>query len=151
VAGQSMLPRMVIIWSIVGPLIDRESAHAPPPQATCATLRATAAQCIFSLDAAFPFQLLAGNRRLPHSSRLGETCPTPAHAKHGAFRSPRPCCRWKPQKQQATPKSGLRLAALQRMRDYRLLHSRTCSITQLVLPLRSTGFPAPDDSWLTAS
>ena len=30
---------------------------------------------IFPLDAAFRFKLLCGNPRLPHSSRLGETCP----------------------------------------------------------------------------
>ena len=32
-------------------------------------------ECIFPLDAAFRFKLLCGNPRLPHSSRLGETCP----------------------------------------------------------------------------
>jgi hypothetical protein len=35
---------------------------------------------IFPLDAAFRFKLLCGNPRLPHSSRLGETCPTTTDA-----------------------------------------------------------------------
>jgi len=60
-------------------VLDGNSAHPRTPGALVhycrATLRASATQSIFSLDAAFRFQLLCGNRRLPHSSRLGETCP----------------------------------------------------------------------------
>jgi len=39
-----------------------------------------------------------------------------AHAKHGAFRSPRRCCPMEPLKQQAAPKDGSRLAAQHRLR-----------------------------------
>jgi hypothetical protein len=55
---------------------------------TCA-LGALVFNALFPLDAISGKKLLCSNPRLLRSSQLGETCPYPAHAKHGAFRLPR--------------------------------------------------------------
>ena len=70
---------------------------------------------IFPLDAAFRFQLLCGNRRLPHSSRLGRRV-LPKTDAVGSVLFVRRATNsgWNPRRKQAASKDGLRLAAQHR-------------------------------------
>jgi hypothetical protein len=113
--------KLVRVGSLGTRLMHAPQAHSPPT---------THGGALVPLDTEDREKLLYSNPRLLRSSQLGETCPTHAHAEHGAFPLARRHCQRKPQKKQAAPQGRLAVGT-----TYWLVHSCISKIAQFVVPL----------------